>query len=113
MRDAQTWGVEEFGHAELGDARRTKRLVRLAAEVAGCPTGIVSKACRSRASQEGAFRWLENAAVQVDGVRAAIEQATARRCGPFEQVIVPIDGSSLSIGDDEGKKGLGAVGAWS
>lgn len=113
MRDVETWGVEEFGHAELGDARRTKRLVRLAVEAAGSPTGIVSKACRSQASQEGAFRWLESDAVHVAGVQAAVHRATARRCTSLERVIVPLDGSSLSIDDDRGDKGLGAVGPWS
>ncbi|WP_437950476.1 transposase DNA-binding-containing protein [Sorangium sp. So ce296] len=28
--DARRWAYEEFGHAELGHARRTTRLVRMA-----------------------------------------------------------------------------------
>jgi hypothetical protein len=111
MRDARTWAEEEFGHAELGDARRTKRLVRLASEVAGKPAGMVTRACRSSASREGAFRFLESSGVHPEGVRRAVEKATLRRCQTQRSVVVPIDGSSLTISDDDGEKQLGGVGA--
>jgi hypothetical protein len=112
MRDLQAWAESEFAHAELGDTRRGRRLVQIGVEAAGCPTGIVSKACRSQASQEGAFRFLENGAVHVSGIRAAIVTATLRRCREHELVIVPVDGSALSIADRRNVKGLGGVGAW-
>src|SRR5258708_35521348 len=111
MRDARTWAEEEFGHAELGDARRTKRLVRLASEVAGKPAGMVTRACRSSASREGAFRFLESSGVHPEGVRRAVEKATLRRCRTQRSVVVPIDGSSLTISDDDGEKQLGGGGA--
>jgi hypothetical protein len=112
MRDVRAWAEEEFGHAELGDVRRTKRLVLLAAEVAGKPAGTVTKACRSSASREGAFRLLESADVHPEDVREAVERAALRRCTGERRVIVPIDGSSLTIADDGNDKGLGGVGAW-
>lgn len=111
MQSVEAWGQEEFSHAELGDARRTCRLVRVGVETAGRPAGVVSKACRSQASQEGAFRFLENPAVRVEGIRSSIVAATLRRCRAHDVVIVPIDGSSLSIEDRANVKGLGAVGA--
>ncbi|MBK7777208.1 MAG: hypothetical protein IPI43_24305 [Sandaracinaceae bacterium] len=39
MDDATTWADEEFGGADLGDVRRTRRLVRVAARVAQAPGG--------------------------------------------------------------------------
>jgi hypothetical protein len=112
MRLARKWAEEEFGRARLGDRRRTKRLVRLAAEVARKPAGTVTRACRSSASREGAFRFLENGGISVESVREAVETAAVSRCRAERLVFVPIDGTSLSIADDAGEKGLGRVGTW-
>jgi hypothetical protein len=50
-RAAQDWAYEEFGHASLGDARQTARLVRTAASLAEEPGGKVLTVCRSNAEQ--------------------------------------------------------------
>jgi hypothetical protein len=112
MRDAMTWAEAEFGRADVGDVRRTRRLVQMAAEVARRPAGTVTKACASSASREGAFRLLENDCVRPDAVRLAMEEATVSRCKGQQLVYVPIDGSSLTITDETEGKGLGAVGTW-
>lgn len=112
MQDVETWASLEFGHADLGDVRRTRRLVRLAAEVADTPAGTVSKACRSSASREGAFRLLENEAIRPDDVRDAAEIAGARRCAGQRRVFVAVDATSLTFTDGTGRKGFGAVGSW-
>lgn len=113
MRNSRSWAEAEFGHAEIGDVRRTARLVDLAAEVARRPAGTVMKACASSASREGAFRLLENDAVHPDAVRDAITTATRLRCQQEQTVIVPIDGTSLNLTDNARIKNLGGVGAWS
>lgn len=113
MRDSRSWAQSEFGHADLGDVRRTARLVDLAAEAAGRPAGTVTKACTSSASREGAFRLLENDAVHPAAVREAMTLATRRKCRQEQHVIVPIDGTSLNLTDNARVKKLGAVGAWS
>jgi hypothetical protein len=113
MRDSRSWAEAEFGHAELGDVRRTARLVDLAAEVAARPAGTVLKACTSSASREGAFRLLENDAVHPSAVCEAMTQATRLKCRREQTVIVPIDGTSLNLTDNARVKNLGAVGAWS
>jgi Transposase DNA-binding/Transposase DDE domain len=113
MQDSKNWAAGSFGHAELGDARRTARLVELAAEVARRPAGTVMKACASSASREGAFRLLENDAVHPEAVRAAITTATRLKCRGAQQVVVPIDATSLHLTDNAHAKGIGGVGAWS
>ena len=113
MQGAQRWAEEEFGDARLGDKRRTRRLVSIAAEVACRPAGVVSKACSSSASREGAFRLLENTSVPADAVQEAAFRATARRCSGQSRVVVAVDGSSLTLADDAQSKDLGGVGAWS
>ena len=113
MDQAQGWAEEEFGRAQLGDVRRTRRLVMLGAELARQPAGTVTRACASSASREGAFRWLESDAVRVEPVRDALTRAALGRCAEHALVYVSIDGTSLTLTDKSGDKGLGAVGAWS
>ena len=98
---------------ELGDQRRTRRLVQLATEVARRPAGTVTRACASSASREGAFRWLENIAIRPDAVTRAVEEAALQRCRTQRRVYVAIDATSLTVTDEKKAKGLGAVGSWS
>lgn len=110
MHDAERWAADEFGDADLGDRRRTQRLVKLAAEVARTPAGTVTRACHTSASREGAFRWLENSAIRHDAVLSATSRATHRRCAGRSRVHVPLDGTALTLTDKKGSKGLGPVG---
>lgn len=112
MRSAKTWAEAEYGDTALGDERRTRRLVLLAAEVASRPAGVVIRACATSASREAAFRLLENSAVRPEDVRAGPLRATARRCAPYSRVIVPVDATALTLSDEKEAKGLGAVGSW-
>lgn len=112
MADSMSWAEAEFGHAELGDPRRTERLVGLAAEVARRPSGTVLQACATSASREGAFRLLENDAVHPGAVRDAMVQATTLKCSAEKLVFVPMDGTSLGLTDNADSRGLGGVGAW-
>ena len=110
LTEHAAWAVEEFGSAELGDDRRTRRLVALAAEVVSSPAGTVTAACRTSASREGAFRFVENRAVGAPNVIAAMGRASARRCTEA-LAIVPVDATSLHLTDETGRRGLGSVGS--
>ena len=111
MTGVADWAHDEFGAADLGDVRRTRRLVDVAAEVARKPAGTVTDCIRSSAAREGAFRFVENPRFSADGMREASHQATARRCSEHELVIVPVDGSTLTFTDRMQKKGLTKIGA--
>lgn len=111
MQSTYVWAREEFGEAELGDQRRTRRLVAMAGEVAATPAGTVTRACGSSASREGAFRLLENRAVGPEAVRRCVHSATARRCKEHNFVFVAVDGTSLHVTDRKGTKGVGSIGA--
>lgn len=112
MLDARQWATEEFGEAQLGDRRRTERLVKMAAEVARKPAGTVTRAVESSAAREGAFRWLENQAIRREAVATAVTGATLRRCQASRRVHVPIDATTLTLVDTARAKGFGAVGSW-
>lgn len=109
----EKWAAQEFGDANLGDPRRTRRLVAVGAACAAHPAGKVTEVFNEGADREGAYRLLENEAVPAAEIAAAARRAGARRTWGQPHVFVPIDGSSLNIVDTEHQKGLGTVGAFS
>jgi hypothetical protein len=111
MESTVKWAREEFGSAELGDRRRTRRLVAVAAEVARRPAGTVTRACGSSASREGAFRLLENDAVRPWAILRSVQQATGQRCADQQMVFVAVDGTSLHITDSRKCKDVGSIGS--
>jgi hypothetical protein len=105
------WAADEFAAAQLGDARRTARLVGMAAAAVRRPGGRVTDVFRDSAALEGAYRLLENDDVSADAITEAAAAAAVDRADGVPFVFVPTDGTSLRITDDEHDKGLGLVGA--
>jgi len=106
-----TFAQEEFGSAELGDARRTERAVLIALRLCERLHGLVSKAISKDAEREGTYRFLENKKVSIEALGRARAVACARRMeavGGF--IIVPVDQTSLRLHDHTGKAGFGSVG---
>lgn len=106
-----SWATEEFGAAELGDRRRTGRLVRMAAGFADRPGGRVSGTFRVAPERNAVYRLLENKAVNPEEVGRATFRATVERASGLSFVYVPVDGSSLNITDDARTRGSGPVGS--
>jgi hypothetical protein len=109
MQDAHRWAHEEFRSAELGDLRRTKRLVALAAAFAIRPAGKVTDVVRG-AAREAAFRFVENDAVESTAIADSSHAATGRRCASAAEIIVAVDQTSLKLTDRVGKPGFGRTG---
>lgn len=60
-KNAFEWAENVFGECELGDERRTRRLVQLAALAADKPgESIAAACCGDLAAQEGAYRLMRN-----------------------------------------------------
>jgi hypothetical protein len=104
MQNEHAWAEETFGDAALGDRRRTRRLVKAAAELCARPAGRVTQVYQARDAHEGAFRLIENDNVDAYEISAATHRATARRCSDKPIVCVAVDQTSLSIVDRAGTK---------
>lgn len=111
VEEAGRWAGAEFGHAALGDIRRTARLVRMAAGVARRPAGRVLDVYRSSAERQGAYDFLANQRVAAPALVAAMRTATVRRAAGCAECIVAVDGSSLKLRDWKGCKDFGSIGA--
>src|SRR5438552_2722772 len=91
------WATREFGRARLGDQRRTRRLIEMAATTAAAPAGQVTQLFTTGATREAAYRFLENPAVDAAELGRAAHLATANRCYEHDFVFVPVDATSLSL----------------
>lgn len=107
--DHQLWAEREFRRAQLGDKRRQRRLVRMAATAAATPAGRVTEQFAEGAEREAAYRFLENDDVDAAEMARAAHQATSNRCFEHEVVYVPVDGTSLNLRDRIDRRGLGII----
>jgi hypothetical protein len=105
------WSREEFGRAELGDARRTARLVKIGAAACEHPSGRVAAVFRADREREGAYDFLENEHVDPEEITASVVAATVARSRDVPFVYVPVDGTSISVADRERKRDFGNVGS--
>lgn len=76
------------------------------------PAGTVTQVFSDSADREGAYRLLSNESVPAAELTRAMCVATAERCAAHDRVYVPVDGTSLSLRDSKGIRGVGGVGAW-
>ena len=84
--------------------------MEMAAKAARRPAGTVTGVFATSAHREGAYRLLENEALDREALTASASSAAARRSAMYREVIVPMDGSSLTFSDPADRRGLGPVG---
>ncbi len=106
----RAWAETTFGTAGLGDARRTRRLVRMAQRAASAPAGQITQVFPKGAERQAAYDFLEHAQVPVTGVCDALCDATTRACARAVSALVILDGSSLTLTDAQHSKGFGRIG---
>ena len=94
--NTEKWAEGIFGKAELGDKRRTKRLVTFAADMAGGIGKSIVKAGRDAASIEGAYRFVENQHIDHNEISLAGFKATAEEVKRRRLVLAIEDTTSLS-----------------
>lgn len=107
---AALWGVEEFGTAKLGNALRTDRLVAIGARAVLQPHGLITSVFARGAQREGCYRFMENPNVLPSAITTAAARGCLRRMRGEQIVVAPIDGSSLSYLDPEGRRDMGSIG---
>lgn len=113
MDSYDEWAQEVFGDAELGDVRRTRRLVRMAAEAGRNPSGKISEVYRNSAERQGAYDFIESQHSDARAISESIVASTARHCVEYPWVYVPLDGTSVKLWDGTGgSKNFGAIGTY-
>ena len=106
---SEQWAKEQFGHAELGDPRRTRRLVLLASSIAQSPGNAVSNLSLSPAEMEGAYRFIRNDQIEPEAIAEAGYQATAKRAKEHSTLLALEDTTTLSYRHASVKEELGHI----
>lgn len=99
----RSWALEEFGHSELKHRARTKRVVSMAAALAERPDGRMTQVFSESASREAAFRALENEHILPRALVEASTCAAVKRAAAFDDIVIPVDGTCLSLGSSPAK----------
>jgi hypothetical protein len=109
--EARAWSQGEFGRVDLGDVRRTARLVAMGAAVCERPSGRVAAVFQSHREREGAYDFLESQEVDPQEILHGVVGATLARSKLLPFVFVPVDGTSLTVVDRTGEGDFGNVGS--
>lgn len=120
--DEDRWAAGLFGKADLGDTRRTSRLVQLTAAMAKNPCLSVDAACGfGSAEAEGAHRLVRNKKFGAEAIFEAGAESTAEAAAEMTGELLALeDTTTLSfphsiaekLGDLGGKKGKTGNGGW-
>jgi hypothetical protein len=103
----QIWAAQELATACLGDARLTKRLVRIVADKLANPTASIPQASGSWTATKATYRFLASAQFATDRIRQAHLDATRARVAARDTVLVLQDTTELNYSTHPHTSGLG------
>ena len=110
LLDTASWAVTEFADADLGDLRRTQRLVELAHALAQRPGAALPEACGSGAMLKAAYRFFTNDAIAPDDMRQSHREATYSRLNAAPLVLAVQDTTEANWTNLRVTEGLGPLG---
>jgi hypothetical protein len=112
--DSVNWADNEFGEAELGDRRLTRRLVAIAGPKGKSPTTPFSQLVTgNRAASDGYYRFVEQATdggVDMDSILACHRERTVRRMQGQRDVLCIHDTTDLNFSTLKSCQNLGVIG---
>ena len=101
--DAIARVAQDFGRAQLGDPRRTRRAQRVATKMARRPSAALPQALDDEAEIEGAYRFANNARVTFQSLLEAHSAGTAQRSEQARSVWVLHDTTHATFPDVDAK----------
>lgn len=107
----QPWVRQSFGASLLGDARRTLRLLFMISRALLRPSGRLTAVFEKASERQAAYDFVEHEQVDADAVVEAICVGFVRNCAKEPEVLVALDGTSLTLTDREETKGFGSIGS--
>jgi len=104
------WAVREFADAELGDERRTKRLVDLANVLGQHPPAALPEACGDGGMLKAAYRFFDNDAIEAPDMGHSHIESTYRRLDQVSVVLAVPDTTEGNWTGHPATQGLGLLG---
>lgn len=107
MAQEEGWATNEFGEVDLGDKRRTKRLIRLAEERSENASGSIGACCGGQAGTKAAYRFLDNEAIGAEAILEGHYQASVGRAAGERIVLAVQDTTELNYTSHPATQGMG------
>ena len=108
--EAADWVEEEFGRVRLYDERLRRRLFVMTKDFFARPGVLVPEACEgSEAKTKGAYRFLENAQVDLKTLLRSHVEATVERVREQGVVLAVQDTTTLNYTSHRSTEGLGPI----
>ena len=112
LTDPLAWAQETFGAAELGDPRRTRRLVRVAAQMAADPQGSLPREMGGDwAALKATYRLVRADGVSHEAISRPVWQQTRQQVEHEPGVVLVVhDDTEVDYGYRPATSGLGPIG---
>lgn len=110
LMEPMDWAQDELGGAELGDARRSRRLVRVAAALAAESHGTLPRSLHGWAEVKAAYRLLGEADVTYAKILQPHWSNVRCLCRKGGEVLLVEDTTSLDYSSHPAAAGLGLIG---
>lgn len=110
LNNHQQWAEQQFGKSNLGDPRRTARLVKLASSIAKEPGKSLVNIAQSPADMEGAYRFIRNEHVDANAIAESGFQVTAEQAYSHSLLLALEDTTTLIYKHPSIRHKLGHVG---
>jgi Transposase DNA-binding len=110
LEQPEKWAVETFGSADLGDLRRTDRLVKMATAIAENPSASLPESMRNWADTLAAYRFLDNEAITHEQIMSAHWMTTRQEAMRHSRVLLVADTTDVNLSSHETAEGLGPIG---
>ena len=104
------WAVSEFASAQLGDRRLTKRVVKIATNLAQSPGGTLPQAFPHWADLKGAYRFFDQPKVTFERVQNPHWQRTRQACQEPGEYLLIEDTSELDYTNHPATAEMGSIG---
>jgi hypothetical protein len=104
------WAVHEFADADLGDERRTTRLVELAYALGQHPTAALPEACGDGSMLKAAYRFFDNDGIAPQDILQSHVESTYTRLGAVPVVLAVQDTTEVNWTRHPATQGLGPLG---
>jgi hypothetical protein len=111
--EASGWAEQEFGGCELGDPRRTRRLVKIVHDQSAQPSGSYAQAAGgNRYDLKGYYRFLNSAReeLNLESLLQTHRTQTIRRMKREATVLIVQDTTELNFSTRPACEGLGQIG---
>lgn len=106
--DSQAWAQQQFAACELGDRRRTQRLIKVGAKMVENPAGSLPDQLQTWGDLKAAYRLFDCADVTLEAIAEPHWRATRER--PPGRYLLLADTTELDFGIKRNVPGLGPTG---